>query len=182
MGPKYRTAARERVLRVARSTPRLTVQQIADRAGCHPDTARRHLSAARLYPPGRRPLAAQPRLTPHEAATAARLGIEDFDEHAAAERAASRPGAYHAHSELRQRELDRFRDDPDTAAASAALHPSCPLDLLDTLSQHRRDVRRNVAHNINCPPRLLRRLAADPDSRVRRVAAGNPSFRRRLAC
>lgn len=149
MTGQRRDAARDRVLRAARGAPRLPLAQIAARAGCHPDTARRHLADAGRWPPAVAVLAKQETpLTHSEQRKLARLA-ESLDS-----------------GDLLSERIEVI----------AARRKNCPLAMLNKFATSRDpELRAAVAAHPDCDPCLLRRLAADPDSHVRAVVAANPS-------
>ena len=162
---------RERILRLARSSPRLTQRQIAAVVGCHPDSVSRHLRG--LHPLGARHRTKPQPFTSQEAASLTRLAMTGFSADITAA-ARGTDSSYYADDELYEQERDRYSQDPEEAAEPAARAPDCPPALLEKLSHRRRRVRRQVAANPNCPADTLDRLAGDPSCEVREAAAGNP--------
>ena len=190
---------RRSVLRAARSAPRLTLEQIATRAGCHRDTARRHLNRAGLWPPGKRLLShQQPQLTPAEAASVSHTAdiSPEYPAAATAEELTARLPA------CGWRLLDKFAAWCDPAVRSAAAsHRDCsPPTLTRLATDPDSGVRASAARNEMSQPAVLamlardpgwgvvdtarfprerRELARDPGRRIRAATAGNPTCPRR---
>lgn len=175
------TATRSRVLGAARASPYATSAQIAAAAGCHRDTASRHLRQSLTARPPRPSAAVPTAAGPQElrlASSRSRSGIDRrllndaatggvHDRHAVAAR---NPRC--APSTLRMLAAGHAAD----VRAAAAQNPEPSAALLAS-AVHGRDagVRSAAISHRRCPPRVLARAASDPDAAMRSAVAANPN-------
>ena len=193
--PARRGDLRRRVIRIARASPAWTAEQIAEAAGCHASTVRKHLSGLRTPQPLSALHGDQDRI---DAAWAPRPRFVAGLRHLAAD----------VHREVRYRAarqtdcppgvVARFAADPSwSVRQSAAANPNCPQPMLARLAKDRveqvraavlargdisvsvflraaasdRVGRYQAAVSARCPQPVLERLAEDPDESVRAAAA-----------
>ena len=185
-------------MRVARSTPALTVDQIAVRCGCSPSTVRRHLHGqSGPRPAGPTPprwdwdrevavardqsmlwrAARDPSVQARVAAARHRggpvsllrqLGSPSERSVAVREQAAANPNAAGGLLSLLTTSAGTSR--------AALRNPNCPPRLLAAAAlRGARDLRRPVSTNPSCPPAVLAKLSADNDRYVRLGVAVNRS-------
>ena len=129
--------------RVARCFPRLSHIAIAQRVGCHPSTAARHLASA----------GGRTAVTRAAAEAVARSGQRDR----------VIPADHPSAAVLIDAEMLRSARRTDVDRSPAEMH--------EIAGHHDSNVRREVAAHEDSPPRVLARLTADPVDFVRRFAA-----------